>query len=289
MDSVSPHSESCAIFLLCLVYFHSHNYHMSRLFLYLLIIGCCGWRRWCWFPLLCLLHLGQGVQIHYQLRWTISLCALGLRSVAYNWGTLLFCCREQVEQVQNISVVKFACEFAVWFGLCCFLICCFFVVALFAQTMVASLRYGFLNWLDVWGLVCQWWLWWWLWGVSLPLELASCWAPLELGAHCWILCWVTVFSLVVWTFCQRQLFLGGTCCSVDGILFSILSILCSASYSIIPSLFLFCFRAFVKSFRAFTIISSDVKAGCVVYLCLKYPVSDILSLLVFLTSITWHC
>ncbi len=35
------------------------------------------------------------------------------------------------------------------------------------------------------------------------LELVSHWAPLELGADCWLLCWVTVFPLVVWPFCQN--------------------------------------------------------------------------------------
>ena len=55
----------------------------------------------------------------------------------------------------------------------------------------------------------------------------------------------------------------GTCCSVAGILFNISSILCNASYSMIPLLFLFCFRAFVKSFRAVTIVSSGIKVGCV--------------------------
>jgi hypothetical protein len=78
-------------------------------------------------------------------------------------------------------------------------------------------------------------------------------------------------------------FMGGTCCSVDGILFSILSIFCNASHSTIPLLFLFCFRAFVKSFWGFTIVSSSIKVGCVMYLCLKCTVPDILLFLVFLT------
>ncbi len=52
---------------------------------------------------------------------------------------------------------------------------------------------------------------------------------------------------------------GGTCCSVNGILFSILFILC---YALLLSLF--CFRACVKSFRAFTIVSSGIKVGCAV-------------------------
>ncbi len=75
----------------------------------------------------------------------------------------------------------------------------------------------------------------------------------------------------------------GICCSVAMILFNVSSILCNASYSTIPLLFLFCFRVFVKSFRDFIIVSSGVKVGCVMYLCLKCTVSDILSLLVFLT------
>jgi hypothetical protein len=48
-------------------------------------------------------------------------------------------------------------------------------------------------------------------------------------------------------------------------------------------LFLFCFRAFIKSFRALTIVSSGIKVGCVMYLCLKCTMSDTLLLLVFLT------
>jgi hypothetical protein len=78
-------------------------------------------------------------------------------------------------------------------------------------------------------------------------------------------------------------FVGGSCCSVDEILFSVLPILCIASYSTIPLLFLFCFRAFDKLFRAFTNVSSGVKVGYVMYLCSKCTVSDILLLLVFLT------
>ncbi len=158
----------------------------------------------------------------------------------------------------------------------------FVLIALFAQTMVASLLYGFLNWLGHWGLVCQWWLWWWLGGVSSPLELASCWALLELGAHCWILCWVTVFPLVVWTILSKvTLFdvVWGTCCSVDGILFSSLSILCNASYSTSPSLFLFCFTAFVKFSLLYLLL-----LRWVVWCTYAWnELSDILLLLVFLT------
>jgi hypothetical protein len=77
--------------------------------------------------------------------------------------------------------------------------------------------------------------------------------------------------------------MGGTCRSVAGKLFIMLSILWSASYSTILLLFLFCFRALVKSFRAFNMVFFGVKVGWVMYLCLKCTVSDILSLLVFLT------
>jgi hypothetical protein len=53
-------------------------------------------------------------------------------------------------------------------------------------------------------------------------------------------------------------FVRGVCCSVDGILFSILTNVCNA-FSAIPLLFLFCFRAFVKSFKALTIVSSGLR------------------------------
>jgi hypothetical protein len=194
---------ACNVFLPCFVEFHSRNYHRSRLLFCLLSPCLCESRRWCLFPLLCLLPLGQGVRICWRLRWTISLCVWVLWSVAYIWGTVWFCCRKQVRHVWNISAVGFACEFAVWFRICNFLIHWFVVLAFFAQSMVPLLHYLILIWLGRWGLVCQQWLWWWLGEVISPLELVSHWAPLELGADCWLICWVQVFPLVVWPFCQR--------------------------------------------------------------------------------------
>ncbi len=57
---------------------------------------------------------------------------------------------------------------------------------------------------------------------------------------------------------------------------------CSASISSMPFLFLRSFSACVRSLSAFTIVSSVVKVGSVMYLCLKCTVSVILSLRVFL-------
>ncbi len=156
--------------------------------------------KWCLFPLLCLLPLGQGVQICWRLRCTISHCAWVLWSVAYNSGTVPFCCCQWVGHVWNISAVRFACEFTVWFGLCYFLpflIHWIFVLALFAQSMVPLLLYWILIWLGLWGLVCQLWLCWWLGEVISPLELVSCWAPLELGADCCLTCWVSLGGLAI--------------------------------------------------------------------------------------------
>jgi hypothetical protein len=66
--------------------------------------------------------------------------------------------------------------------------------------------------------------------------------------------------------------------SLAGILFNILSKRCRASISSMPFLFRRSFSASVKSFSAFTIVSSGVRVGSVMYLCLKCTVSDIRSL-----------
>ena len=69
---------------------------------------------------------------------------------------------------------------------------------------------------------------------------------------------------------------------LTGILFRISSSRCSASISSMPFLFRLAFSASVRSSNAFTIVSSGVKVGSVMCLCLKCTVSDILSLRVFL-------
>jgi hypothetical protein len=115
-------------------------------------------------------------------------------------------------------------------------------------------------------------------GISLGTLGVGCWLLVNLVGEGISLGGLTILSKVT-----HFDVMVGTCCSVSGILFNISSIFCNASYSTIPLLFLFCFRAFVKSFRAFTIVPSGVKVGCVMYLCLKCTMSDILSLLVFLT------
>jgi hypothetical protein len=74
----------------------------------------------------------------------------------------------------------------------------------------------------------------------------------------------------------------------DGILFNSSSIFWSASISNVPFVFLLSFRLCVRSFNAFTIVSSRVRVGCVMCLCLKYTVSDTLSLFMCFTYITWH-
>jgi hypothetical protein len=70
---------------------------------------------------------------------------------------------------------------------------------------------------------------------------------------------------------------------VVGMLFSILSIFSNASICAIPFWFLLPLSACVRLSIAFTIVSAGIKVGWVIYLCLKNTVSDILSLLVFLT------
>ena len=79
-----------------------------------------------------------------------------------------------------------------------------------------------------------------------------------------------------------RLLSGGVGVVSAGILFRISSSLCSASISLMPFLFRRAFRACVRSFNAFTIVSSGVKVGSVMCLCLKCTVSDILLLLVLL-------
>ena len=155
VDSVSPRGEFVRCFLPCLVQFSIRKYHMSCILLSFLVLGLCRWKRWCLFPLLCLLPLGQGIQICWQLRWTIFLCVLGLRSVAYNWGTVQICCPKQVEMFGIFLLsdlhVKLLCDT----GSAIFWFIDFFVLALFARTMVPLLLYGFLIWLGCWGLVCR--------------------------------------------------------------------------------------------------------------------------------------
>ena len=79
---------------------------------------------------------------------------------------------------------------------------------------------------------------------------------------------------------------GGGCCM--GILFINLSNFCNASYSIVPFVFCRSLNASVRSFNAFTIVSSGVSVGAVMCLCLKCTVSDILTPLVCFTYISWH-
>ena len=79
-----------------------------------------------------------------------------------------------------------------------------------------------------------------------------------------------------------RLVCSGACVGLVGILFRISSNRCSASISSMPFLFRRSVSASVRSFSAFTIVSSGVKVGSVMYLCLKCTVSDILSLRVFL-------
>ena len=80
----------------------------------------------------------------------------------------------------------------------------------------------------------------------------------------------------------HRLLCVGAGVGLTGILFRISSSRCSASISSMPFLFRLAFSASVRSFNAFTIVSSGVKVGSVMCLCLKCTVSDILSLRVFL-------
>ena len=75
---------------------------------------------------------------------------------------------------------------------------------------------------------------------------------------------------------------------VVGILFSSSSNFWSALISTVPLVFCLSFKACVRSFNALTIVSSGVKVGGVMCLCLIWTVSDILLLLECLTYITWH-
>ena len=75
---------------------------------------------------------------------------------------------------------------------------------------------------------------------------------------------------------------------VVGNLFSSSSNFWIASFSTLLLVFRLSFKACVRSFNALTIVSSGVKVGAVMCLCLKWTVSDILSLLEFLTYIMWH-
>ena len=79
---------------------------------------------------------------------------------------------------------------------------------------------------------------------------------------------------------------GVGCCM--GILFINLSNFCNASYSIVPFVFRRSLSASVRSFNAFTIVSSGVSVGAVMCLCLTCTVSDILTPLVCFTYISWH-
>ena len=75
---------------------------------------------------------------------------------------------------------------------------------------------------------------------------------------------------------------SGAVVGLAGILLRSSSIHCSGSISSVPFLFCHSFSACVRSLSAFTIVSSGVKVGSVMYLCLKCTVSEILSLRVFL-------
>ena len=63
--------------------------------------------------------------------------------------------------------------------------------------------------------------------------------------------------------------------AVVGMLLRSSLIRCNASISSIPFLFLRSFSACVRSLSAFTIMSSGIRVGSVMYLCLKCTVSDI--------------
>ncbi len=79
-----------------------------------------------------------------------------------------------------------------------------------------------------------------------------------------------------------------TCCSFLvttflGMLLSSSLICSNDSICVLPFTFFLPFRVCVKLSSALTIMSACVKVGCVMHLCLKNTVSDILLLLVFLT------
>ena len=82
--------------------------------------------------------------------------------------------------------------------------------------------------------------------------------------------------------------IGSSVVVAVGILFSSLSNFWSASILTVPLVFCLSFKACVRLFNALTIVSSGVKVGAVMCLCLKWTVSDILSLLECLTYITRH-
>ena len=73
-----------------------------------------------------------------------------------------------------------------------------------------------------------------------------------------------------------------------GIRFNSSSNFCNASYSTVPCVFLRSFSACVRSLKHFTMVSSGVTVGMVICLCLKWTVSEILSLLECFTYMTWH-
>ena len=114
-------------------------------------------------------------------------------------------------------------------------------------------------------------------GLSIVAFTLDCLVVLTLGAAGCCSCGgFTVASNVTRLLCS------GADVGLAGILFRISSSRCSASISSMPFLFRLSFSASVRSFSAFTIVSSGVKVGSVIYLCLKCTVSDILSLRVFL-------
>ncbi len=76
------------------------------------------------------------------------------------------------------------------------------------------------------------------------------------------------------------------CCM--GILFINSLNFCYALYSIAPFVFCRSLSASVRSFNAFTIVSSGVSVGAVMCLCLTCTVFDILTPLVCFTYISWH-
>ncbi len=75
---------------------------------------------------------------------------------------------------------------------------------------------------------------------------------------------------------------GCTMFAVVGTLLSSLSIFCSTLICSLPFMFLLSISACVRSLSAFIIVSSGIKVGCVMYLCLKCTLSGNISLFILM-------
>ncbi len=101
--------------------------------------------------------------------------------------------------------------------------------------------------------------------------------------HGWQYCSSIDFSWWCSCFVESNLRVSFVAWIFVGMLLSSSLIFSNVSICMSPFVFFLPFKASVKSLIVLTIMSTWVKVGCVMYLCLKNTVSDICSLLVFFT------